>query len=66
MTPTRSIPALGVAALTLMLAACGGGGSGDDTPPPADDNRFTQSGEWQLALPAGLEPTTRQIMSLLL
>ncbi len=53
MTPTRSIPALGVAALTLLLAACGGGGGSDDTPPPAgDDNKFTQSGEWQFALPA--------------
>lgn len=52
MTPTRSIPALGVAALTLLLAACGGGGGDDMTPPPGDDNQFTQSGEWQFALPA--------------
>lgn len=52
MTPTRSILALGVAALTLLLAACGGGGGDDTTPPAGDDNRFTQSGEWQFALPA--------------
>lgn len=54
MTMQRTIPALGAAALAMLLAACGGGGSGSDDPDtPEPTSAFTQEATWTFVLPAG-------------
>ena len=56
---TRFLLTLGALCAALALAGCGGGGGDDggsggggDTPPPASTDKFTQSGEWKVTLPA--------------